>query len=418
MTNLDLTSGQTGRSTRGRTPVWRFTVNGLELDAQVLEAQLLLSKNQHDFVTMTLSSETMTDTEDMVDQPVFFLFGQSPRVEEFSGYIVSVVESSDNPNALQFSLFIIGATRVMQGGQPRFWRDKSISSAVESLVRTNWLGYAGQQHTHLWKTLAQTNESDWAAILKYAQRLGWNIYNRYGVVMCYDPEKIFKEWGPYTHLVAGGEDEHNTQGERLILDFNASDESDETPEAIGQKMGFFNGDKPQIVSQEGKFRRYKYTVDRVIRDQDEATIYQSAFNLADSYDTQKAETRLYGEADLYPGMSVDVTTSNARIYQGRFDGRWLIDSVTHKMDRSSFQTQLKLSRPGKAQIQGFPYRSFWDIEGKSKPKMLLMSYMMSSSPFPGKDDIVTVPVNGEKPVGSWMSSWADRGIRDVIGGTE
>ena len=105
----------------------------------------------------------------------------------------------------------------------------------------------------------------------------------------------------------------------------------------------------------------------MIRDQAEATVYESAFNLADSYDTQKATGRLFGEADLYPGMSVDVTTSNYRIYRGRFDGRWLIDSVNHKMDRSSFQTQLTLSRPGKARVKDLPYRSFWDVEGRSRP---------------------------------------------------
>ena len=183
-------------------------------------------------------------------------------------------------------------------------------------------------------------------------RLGWDVYTRYGVVLCYDPEVALQGPGGVLPPQAGSEDELSTQDQRLLLEFEASDESDETPESIGFKMGYFNGEAPQTVTQEGTFKRYKFNTDQVIRNKDEATVYESAYNLADSYDTQKASARLFGEADLYPGMGVDVTTSNYRIYKGRFDGRWLIDAVTHKMDRSSFQTQVKLSRPGKAADPG------------------------------------------------------------------
>ena len=72
------------------------------------------------------------------------------------------------------------------------------------------------------------------------------MYTRYGVVMCYDPERIFEDIGAYTRLVAGSEDQHNTQDQRLLLEFDASDESDETPDTIGYKIGYFNGTKPQI----------------------------------------------------------------------------------------------------------------------------------------------------------------------------
>lgn len=410
MTNVDLSVGQTGRSTRGRTPIWRLAVDGKELDAVVLEAQLMLAKNQHDLATLTLSSETILDTDGFIDQPVYFGFGQSPRIESFYGYIVTVMETTTNANALQFTLLVIGATREMQGGQPRFWRDQTISGALEILVRNSGLGYAGQAHPYRWKALAQTNESDWAAILKYANRLGWDVYNRYGVVLCYDPETIFRLRGAYAQLKGGSEDELNTQDERLILEFDGSDQSDETPDAIGRKMGYFSGQAPVVISQEGRFQRYKFNTDLVIRDRDEANIYETAFDLADSYDTQQASVRLYGEADLYPGMSVDVTTSNYRLWRGRFDGRWLIDSTTHKLDRASFQTQLKLSRPGKAQINSLPYRTFWDFEAKSKPRMYLGPVF--------RDPADTTPIDPKAATSRWLSTWGDQNSRTSTGGTQ
>jgi hypothetical protein len=222
------------------------------------------------------------------------------------------------------------------------------------------------------------------------------VFNRYGVVLCYDPEVLFKDRGAYTLLRVGSEDEYSTQDQRLVLEFDASDESDETPESIGQKMGYFNGETPQTVTQEGTFKRYKFRIDQVILGKAEADIYETAYNLADSYDTQTSSVRLFGEADLYPGMGVDVTTSNYRIYKGRFDGRWLIDSVTHKMDRSSFQTQARLSRPGKAQIQDVPYRSFWHVASKPKPGMI-QSNMANQT---------------------WVSSWNSINSQAVTGGTQ
>ena len=138
MTDIDLSAGQTGRSTRGRTPVWRFMVNGTELNAVVIEASMQFSKNQHDFITMTCSSEEMTDTDGLLDMPVTFSFGQAPRIEQFFGYIVFVHETTANTQALQFDMVILGATRVMQGGQPRFWRDATISGAVRGTHPAEW----------------------------------------------------------------------------------------------------------------------------------------------------------------------------------------------------------------------------------------------------------------------------------------
>lgn len=389
MTNIDLSQGQTGRSTRGRTPIWRISINGGEAeDITVLEASLNFNQNQHDLVTLVLASATLIETDGMVDKPIFFAFGQSPRIDTFYGYILAVREVTSKADSFQFSLLIVGATRVMQGGQPRFWRDRTVPGAIEETVLRGMLGYSGQTHNHKWKSLAQTNESDWALIVRLASRLGWDVYNRYGVVMCYDPEKLFEERGAYTHLIAGSEGDISTQDERTILDFEASETSDETPDAIGHKLGYFSGDKPQIVTQEGAFRRYTFRNDIVIRDSAEAEVYQTASNTADAYDTQKAKARLFGEADLWPGMSVDVTTSNQRIYRGRFDGRWMIDSVSHKMDRASFQTQVSLSRPGKARIRDLPYRSFWAADGLAKPQMSLSD-------------------------GSWTSTWANRRSRSI-----
>lgn len=393
MTNLDFSANQSGRSTRGRTPVWRVQLDGADWeDIEVSGAEFYLSAGQHDMVLLTMASSEMTDTEGLVDKPIFFVFGQSPRIEPFYGYIHTATEGNSTSGALQFNLVVMGSTRVLQGGEPRFWRDRTIPGAVQQVVQKTMLGYTGHTHPHKWKALAQTGESDWEFAVSRANRLGWKVYSRSGVVMCYDPEVLFQEVGPYVSLISTDEELFNTQAERQILSFDAQEESVDTPQLLGTKVGYFDGVKPSIVTQEGDYNRYRFRHDVILRDRNEAEVFRTAFEQTEAFDNQRASVRLYGEADLYPGMAADITTSNYRLYRGKFDGRWMIQAVTHKMDKTSFQTSISLLRPGKARIQDIPYRSFWDMAGRGKPSMFL------------EDD-------GERK--TWVSSWADARARSV-----
>lgn len=399
MTTMEMLSGQgDSRSTRGRTPVWRFTLDGVELEnIEINSAELAFTADQHDMINVVLTSSELTTTEGLVDQPVYFVFGVSPRIEAFYGYVLAAAQNPNVTSAFQVSFLIIGATRPLQGGKPRFWRDRTIPGALRQVVQTSMLGWAGQENDFKWKTLAQTSESDWAFMVQKANRLGYRVYNRYGVVMCYDPEELFQDVGAYTRLISSDEERFNTQEERQLLDFQASETSDESPEFMGYRIGYFDGNRPQTLVQGENFYAYKFRTDLVVRNSAEAEIYREAAQNADGFDTQTATARLYGEADLYPGMSVDITTSLQQYYRGNFDGRWMIEAVTHKMDQTTFQTNLKLHRPGRALIRDLPYVSFWDLVEKAKPSMFLD----------------TNAADEEAPQ-VWCSTWANRRLEGVL----
>ena len=110
--------------------------------------------------------------------------------------------------SLSFTMSVLGPTKVMFEGTPKFWSNKSVPSAVRDLAAKNQLGYTGHDHIHLWSALAQTRESDCTIILAFAKRIGWQIYNRYGVVMCYDPVKLFNESG-HLHPARDGHHGHH-----------------------------------------------------------------------------------------------------------------------------------------------------------------------------------------------------------------
>jgi hypothetical protein len=89
-------------------------------------------------------------------------------------------------------------------------------------------------------------------------------------------------------------------------------------------------------------------------------------------------------------MCVDVVTANRAYYREQFDGRWLVQAVSHKMDVQQFQTNLRLSRPASdTPITQDVYRPFWTEAGKARPTLSIQDKV-------------------------WGSSWTNPALRDVL----
>ena len=87
-----------------------------------------------------------TNTDGILNSTISFFYGQAPRTELFQGYVVSVTVSSAGKGALSFSLLLLGPTKVMQIGQPRFWVNKTVPSAVKDIANSNLLGVTAHAH--------------------------------------------------------------------------------------------------------------------------------------------------------------------------------------------------------------------------------------------------------------------------------
>jgi hypothetical protein len=377
----------TARSTRGRVPVSRVLVNNEPFEVSVTSASLSMGDGTHDEARLSMTSDSLTTTADLVDKPISFVWGVAPHSEFFHGYITEVTEDSQGATgALTFSLAILGPTKVMFEGYPKFWSGKSATSAINDIVNKNLLGFAGHPHEYLWSALAQTDESDWEMINNFANRIGWRLWNRYGVVGAYDPTKLFREAGTYARLVMGTE--LNVSLDRNLLEFQPNERSKLLKENLGVKYGYFTTSHVvQVVKEVGDFRGYRFATDIVVDNQDAATVYTTAAtNSMDSW-KQFALARCWGDADLWPGMCVEVVSTNSRYLRAKYDGKWLIRATSHSMDRQQFQTMLALVRPdAKTSVATGAYRPFWqDGVGRSRPTLSL--------------------VGDEQP--RWRSSWSN-----------
>jgi len=406
MTMLEAIGNQqsNGRATLGRTPIYRMTMSGQEMsDIRVLDTTISLGENAHDTAVLNVSSPDRTGTTGFLDSPISFYYGSATRTELFCGYVTEVTEEHTDSGVLVWTMTVVGPTKEMQKGKPRFLTQRTIPSAVEALVYRSYLGYAGHAQEHVWPTLAQTEGSDWQMITKLATRSGWSIYNRYGVVMLYDPLTLFKENGVAAVLISEAYQlaKDGLDQERSLLEFIPEEESESSAAQQGYKVAYFNGTgveaNVQVATQGGEHSSYRFLNDFVIRNATEAGIYVGSKDSDASEWPQKAGARILGNATLFPGMSVEVLTLNTRFFPGKFNGRWLISAVQHKMDQQSFQTNLVLARPDSTtQVYTGAYAPFWQPLGRSRPTLMVSQ---SNGQTEGDTPAATA--------GTWVSSWTN-----------
>lgn len=411
--------GSTGRSTRGRTPIYRMILSGEPLDVTVLDATITTGENMHDTGTMTVTSSERTSTAGILEAPISFLYGMAPRSEVFCGYVTDVAEEQNDSGVLTWTMGFVGPTKPMQLGAPRFWTQRTIPSAVETLSYLSYLGFAGHSHDHIWPALAQTSDSDWQMIVSLATRLGWSIYNRYGIVQLYDPLQLFRDQGPAATLISETYTlaKASLDEERVLLEFDPTEEAESSTVQRGLKVAYFNDSQLQVALQKGKHSGYRFLNDFVIRNAEEATLYVNGKDSDSSKWAQTAKARIMGNASLFSGMTVDVMTTNPKYYTGKFNGRWLIRGIQHKMDRQSFQSNVMLARPGGSeQVYTGGYVPFWQSLTRSRPSLTLSPtltlqqplHSVGITPTPQTTDLGT-----SVSTGVWVSSWSNSTVRSV-----
>ena len=371
MTQVDPGAGGGARNTRGRTPVWGPRLNGEELDISVTDITMTLSEGKHDSAVLSCVSSTLEDTEDMLDQPLSFYFGVPPHTELFQGYITDISSEQKSQASLSFTLTMLGPTKMVFEGKPRFWSNKSVFTAAGELATANLLGFGGHAHPFLWSALAQTEESDWEMINKLARRIGWSVFSRYGVVLLYNPNRLYQEKAVYTRLVSNNSDLGDD--DRNLIEFSATEFAKVTKENLGSRLGYFNGTDVVTMTQPGEFKGYIQETNAVLYSQPEAKAYMDGLDVRLDSWSQNAIARMFGDADIFPLMCVEIATVREKYVYSKYDGKWLVRAVAHKADNQSFQTVLYLTRPDPSAYppMSSTFHPFWTDEQRTRPYLTL-----------------------------------------------
>jgi Phage tail baseplate hub (GPD) len=387
MSMSNLFSFNVSQQAGGRTPVARILLNNQVLDVRAREMQMERGFDKHDAVTLALSSESLENTDDIENQPISFVFGLPPNTEFWYGYVVKV---TDEPTSalLNFTLQLIGTTLFMQQGKPRFWANKTIPAVVGDLANSNLLGYHTNGHGHVWKALAQTDESDWQIASALSRRIGYSVFNHLGVVRCEDPAAVYATNGPSLQLVT---ESNLDQEDRQLLEFQPTRDTEQSYTGMGLKFAYLTSDAKVQWAEQPNYRVYHFASEIPVRSQQEAETLIAALGRGLGRWLQQGQARIDGDASIYPGLCAEIVTTNTGVADRKYNGKWLVTAVNHKMDNQSFQSMLSLARPDSTiPAQVTPYRHFWDADARGKPTMWL------------QED------------GRWMSSWSDSRVRSVM----
>lgn len=383
MTSVNPTAGET-RNTRGRAPVATLVRKGEMMDAEVTEVNVLFAEGQHDQAILSCISSTLENTDGFVDSTFSFYFGAAPRATLFQGYIVAVTDEQEAQGQLSFKLTVLGASKVMYEGKPRFWANKTVPDAVRELASANGLGFYGHSQSYLWRALTQTEESDWSAVNHLALRCGWVVYYRFGCLLLYDPGNLYNNSGEYTTLVSSQSNESidDSADARNLISFEATEDAEVLPENLGKRFAYFTtGNEVQIKEQGGDYKGFVFETDATIRNQEEAAAVVTAADTNIGGWRIHALARIWGDADIFPGMCVGIKTTTG---YSKNDGKWLVRTVSHQGDRKSYQTLLAMSRPKNwVASGGVSYRPFWEEDMTSTRAR---PYLQESQ-------------------GKWLSSW-------------
>ena len=234
--------------------------------------------------------------------------------------------------------------------------------------------------------------------------IGWVVFHRYGVLLCYDPYKLFTEQRDYAIAAVrsgpGLRLRRRPAADRLHSQRGVGRE----PRHMGKKVAYFtdNG-QVQIDQGAGRIQEVQVRTPIRIRNAEEAEIYANADAARVDSWKQQAAARIWGDADIYPGMNIDVLTANPRYSEHKFDGRWLVARSSTRWTASSSRRSCPyLDRRNKTPIPQEPYEPFWVTAGKPKPTLAL-----EAEPAPNSDTPSTTTTK------RWVSSWTDPTVRSV-----
>lgn len=383
-------------------PIRTLYINGGMFPVVVREATIKRGQGAHDTVEMSVlvqgeltfdgklrvpvdtadaSSGTVDiASESLEGQPVSFVFGVSPWVDTFYGYVLSVTPDQKFKQGLNYVISMSGATLICQQVFRRFYTNQTDTELVQRVADRAQLGFtSNSSSTYRWPSVGITKQTDWELATALAARAGCLLFNWGGVLRMEDPSILFKSY-PFTTLVSSDD---LLESERKLLDFKPSART--ANQVATRPMEFFFFDRGgQIVSsqQSSKSKGAKalpYSSSPVIN-REEAELFGKSMENNTGRWLHNATARIRGDASIYPGVTVEINTGTKQA-TARFNGRWLVMAVSHSMKRDAFNTELILTRPGDSipALTKPSFDPFWRASDKARPTLYLRDTKWFSS---------------------------------------
>jgi hypothetical protein len=370
-------------------------VNSHSLLITPLSATVTRNENEHDTASIfVVSGSRDTDFSLLPDQRIEFDYGSLGGRRTFQGYVNSVTPQKravGNQIDSSQEIFCYGASMALKGNRPRFFTALTLTQMMARIVSDANLGFNDEYHndTLVWRTLAQTSETDWEMLLSLSGRLGARILYDQGVIRLINYQDIGYRQLPTKSLLSVPIDadlsaaETGSPGAGAVLEFMPTNTTTaQDPALRTPTMAFLAGQSavvmtPPLAALMSRPSAPESTGGPTLVSGFATTMpalsYQEAEQIqAGFYDPswpQQASVRIMGDATTAPGTTVQISSAGqGETVTPAYDGVWYVSGVEHQMGIGhSFYTVLTLGRQVTRGKNWYQYRPFWLGDRRGAP---------------------------------------------------
>lgn len=351
------------KKAHGLSPDISIIINGVEVDYQsIYGLEVLLEESKHDFAVIKLAGLPPDAATAYQNAGVEVVLSTGALYSfTFCGYVTEVHTDSQSAKGLmnnsplqEAKLVCLGASYNMRGSLSRVWNLHSLTDVAKYMSSKYGFSASVPSSTFSYKSISQTDESDWQFLCRYAKQLGYEVNVHETHMHVYDPYNALSRNVSYNYLSTLYSSRGNpTSRPGQILEFSGD---------FGERFpdGKYKNTVVTVVTDDNKlFDVTSRDIDTVSnggprysdRIPDHADSYAEAVNAIDQHRKRhskydlSASARVTGVANCKPGGVVEVSGLT-----GEFDGLWYVKSVKHHVHTDAYYSDLELLRNRDSQL--------------------------------------------------------------------
>jgi hypothetical protein len=384
------------RSRTGATVIGDIRVNDRSLLVTPTSGVLTHNECEHETASLfVVTSTRSTDFAQLPDQRIEFDYGIPGAKGLFQGYVASVMpqkKAVGTQTVTTQEIYCYGASMPLKGNRPRFFTDVTLTEMMQRIVTDNNLGFSDEYRndTAVWRTLAQTSETDWEMLLALAGRLALRILYDEGVIRLINYRDIAYRMLPVKKFQAAALDpdysatEMGAPGAGAVVEYMPISQSIQDPSYRTPTMGYLAGKTAVLLSPPaanltsqpsatantwGSTLVSRFATSMPALSQQDAEIIQQGLYNPDW--PQTASVRIMGDATVQPGTVVQIASATkSQTLTPSYDGMWYVSGVEHQMGAARrFYTVLTLGRSADRGLNWYQYRPFWLGDSRGAPAL-------------------------------------------------
>ena len=235
-------------------------VNDRSILVTPTSAAVTRRENEHDTASVfVVTGSRATDFAQLPDQRIEFEYGNLGNRGLFQGYVNSVMPQKravGNQTVSTQEIFCYGASMVLKGNKPRFFTSLTLTQMMQRIAGEANLGFNDEYRndTLVWRTLAQTSETDWEMLLALSGRLAASILYERGVLRLVNYRDIAYRQLPTRKLTSRpldpdlSQSELESQGSGAVVEYMPTSSALRDPVHRTPTTGFLSGKAAVMLS--------------------------------------------------------------------------------------------------------------------------------------------------------------------------